>query len=259
MKDAGTSAGVLLRHWRERRHRSQLELAIEAGVSARHISFVETGRARPSADMLLRLSEQLDVPLRDRNQMLLAAGHAPAFEERALDSPAMAPIWPALQQILDAHAPYPAVIVDRLWNRVAGNHSIPVLTEGVAPYLLTPPINVIRVCLHPDGLAPRIINFGDWRSHLLRSLSRQISLTGDKELRALYDEVSGYPGKTQTEPSQDVAIPLQLRSQFGDLSFIATIATFGTALDITLAELAIEAFLPADAATREIVLNWKSR
>jgi transcriptional regulator with XRE-family HTH domain len=251
--------GTLLRDWRRRRRLSQLDLALEAGVSARHLSFVETGRSRPSAQMVLHLADQLDVPLRDRNGLLLAAGYAPEYGRRGLEEPEMAPVREALDLVLGGHDPYPAVVVDRAWNMVAGNRSVAVLTEGVAPELLEPPVNVLRVSLHPDGVAPRIANLGEWRAHLLERLGRQVALTGDAALAELYDELSGYPGpRLEDGPAgagaglADIVVPLRLRSAGGaELTFFSTVATFGTAVDITVAELAIESFFPADAATAD--------
>jgi transcriptional regulator with XRE-family HTH domain len=248
--------GPLLRDWRLRRRLSQLDLALEAGVSARHLSFVETGRSRPSAEMVLHLTEQLSVPLRERNRLLLAAGHAPVFEQRDLDDPEMAPIRQALQQILDGHDPYPAVVVDGAWEMVAANSATGLLTEGVAPELLEPPVNVLRVSLHPDGLAPRIANLAEWRAHLLDRLRRQIALTADPALKALLEELLGYPGPEEPEgdsadAARDIAVPLRLRTGTGQLSLISTIATFGTAVEVTASELSIESFFPADRATEE--------
>lgn len=255
MSDVATAprVGPLLREWRQRRRLSQLDLALDAGVSARHLSFVETGRSRPSPDMVLMLADQLQVPLRDRNQLLVAAGYAPSYPERGLDHPELAPVREAIQRVLDGHEPYPAFVVDRGWYRVAGNRSIPLLS-GVAPELLGPPLNVIRVSLHPQGMAPRILNLGEWRAHLLDRLKREMVLTGDAGLQALYKEVSAYPGgEPHHGPVNGVAVPLRLRTEVGDLSFYSTVATFGTAVDITVAELSLEAFFPADARTREAV------
>jgi transcriptional regulator with XRE-family HTH domain len=245
--------GTLLRDWRRRRRLSQLDLALEAGVSARHLSFVETGRSRPSAEMLLHLAEELAVPLRDRNQLLLAAGYAPAFEQRELDAPEMAPVRAAMQQVLDGHDPYPALVVDRQWTLLAANRGLGLFTEHVAAHLLEPPANCIRIALHPEGLAPRIANLGQWRAHLLERLRRQIALTGDPGLRALVDEVVHYPGAEDVDDEligDQLAVPFRLRSPVhGELAFISTITTFGTAIEITASELSIESFFPADAAT----------
>jgi transcriptional regulator with XRE-family HTH domain len=249
-----TRVGPLLRDWRLRRRLSQLDLALDAGVSARHVSFVETGRARPSQEMLLHLAEQLDVPLRDRNGLLLAAGYAPVYEERDLDAPDMEPVRAALDLVLRGHEPYPAAVVDRAWELIRGNRGIGLLVEGVDPELLAPPVNVLRVSLHPRGIAPRILNLADWRAHLLERLRRQIAATGDPQLVALLDELAAYPAPADGRSGEDLAdvcVPLRLASSRGELSFISTVATFGTAVDITVAELAIESFFPADAATAQ--------
>jgi transcriptional regulator with XRE-family HTH domain len=255
---ATARVGPLLREWRRRRRLSQLDLALDAGVSARHLSFVETGRSRPSAEMVLHLAEQLEVPLRDRNQLLLAAGYAPEYSERPLDAPEMEPVRDALDLVLQGHEPYPAAVVDRGWNLVAGNRGIALLTEGVAPELLEPPVNVLRVSLHPDGMAPRIVNLGEWRSHLLERLQRQVALTGDAELAALFDELAGYPHDSNGEPrDQDpgagIVVALRLRTDDGELAFFSTVTAFGTPVDITVSELAIESFFPADSLTAEAV------
>jgi transcriptional regulator with XRE-family HTH domain len=247
--------GSLLREWRTRRHLSQLELALDAGISARHLSFVETGRSRPSAEMVLHLAEQLDVPLRDRNALLLAAGYAPRYDEHSLDDPAMEPVREAIQRVLDGHSPFPAVVVDRHWNLVAANQSALMLLDGVAAHLLEPPLNVLRASLHPEGMAPRIANLEEWREHLLARLARHVAATGDDELAALYAEFAAYPG-TESSPAprerniaEDIVVQLRLRGPAGELAFFSTVTTFGTAVDITVAELAIEAFFPADEAT----------
>jgi transcriptional regulator with XRE-family HTH domain len=246
-------AGTLLRDWRQRRRLSQLDLALDAGVSARHLSFVETGRSRPSHEMVLHLAEQLQVPLRDRNRLLLAAGYAPVYSERSLDDPDLHPIRDAVGRVLDGHEPYPAIAVDRRWNLVASNGALGVLLEGVAEELLVPPVNAMRLALHPDGVAPRIRNLGEWRAHLLERLERQIALNADAEVVALRDELLGYPGDTgeHAPPAGEVMVSLALDSEHGPLRFFSTVSTFGTALDITVAELAIEAFFPADGATAE--------
>ena len=252
--------GTLLRDWRRRRRMSQLDLALEAGVSARHVSFVETGRSRPSAEMVLHLAEQLDVPLRDRNQLLLAAGYAPVYGQRGLDEPEMGPVREALDLVLRGHDPYPAVVVDRHWGMVAGNRAVALLTEGVAPALLEPPVNVLRVSLHPDGVAPRIVNLAEWRAHLLDRVGRQAVSSGDPALAALYNELCELPGGGPAEPydlaAGEIAVPLRLRHGDGELSFISTITTFGTATDITVAELSIESFFPADRTTAEAVRSF---
>jgi transcriptional regulator with XRE-family HTH domain len=254
MSDVAIRAGVgrLLRDWRRRRRLSQLDLALDAGVSARHLSFVETGRSQPSREMVLRLAEQLEVPLRDRNGLLLAAGYAPVYRERRLDDPELRPVRDALDLVLKGHEPCPAVVVDRGWNMVAANASVGSLIEGAAPELLAPPVNVLRLSLHPDGMAPRILNLGEWRAHLLERLERQVALTGDAELAALHEELSGYPGGGEGEHAvHEIAVPLRLRAGDAELSFVSTIATFGTAVDVTVSELSIESFFPADAATAE--------
>src|SRR5215213_4258947 len=250
MTDLATPArvGSLLRDWRLRRRLSQLDLALEAGVSARHVSFVETGRARPSPEMVLHLAEQLDVPLRDRNGLLLAAGYAPVYEERDLEAPDMESVRTALELVLRGHEPYPAAVVDRSWELIQGNRGIGLLIDGVDPELLAPPVNVLRVSLHPDGMAPRIANLADWRAHLLERLRRQIAATGDPSLRTLLGELESYPAPQPDGAPGDLAdgcVPPRLHTPHGDLSFISTIATFGTAVDITVAELAIESFFPA--------------
>jgi transcriptional regulator with XRE-family HTH domain len=259
--------GALLREWRQRRRLSQMDLALEADVSARHLSFVETGRSRPSAEMVLHLAEHLEVPLRDRNALLLAAGHAPVYGQRGLDEPEMGPVRDALDAVLRGHEPYPALVVDRHWGLVAGNRAVAVLTDGVDPELLEPPVNVLRLGLHPGGLAPRILNLPQWRAHLLERLGRQAVSTGDPALAALHEELAAYPGGPPGAPAAgpygDVAVPLRLRDDGddraadggrdgrGELAFISTFTTFGTAIDVTVAELAVESFFPADAATAE--------
>jgi transcriptional regulator with XRE-family HTH domain len=246
--------GEQLRLWRERRRRSQLDLALDADISTRHLSFVETGRSTPSREMVIRLAEQLELPLRERNQLLLAAGYAPVYAESALDSAPMTAIRAALSQVLTGHEPYPAVVVDRGWNLVDANRSVALFTAGLPPALLQPPINVLRASLHPDGMAPQIVNLGEWRAHLLSRLSRQVATTADPALRALYDELRAYPCD-QPEPAVelpgpgDVVVPLRLRHAGGELSFFSIVAAFGTPLDVTVAELAIESFFPADPET----------
>jgi transcriptional regulator with XRE-family HTH domain len=252
MSTATAPLGTLLKDWRQRRRLSQLDLALEAGVSARHLSFLETGRSKPSRKMVLHLAKQLDVPLRDRNGLLLAAGFAPAFDERPIDAPEMAPVREALDRILAGHEPYPAVVVDRWWNLVAANRSIDAFTAELPEHLMTPPVNVLRAGLHPDGMASRILNLGEWRAHLLDRLRRQVALTADDRLAALYDEVSGYQddaGAHAPTPGGEIAVPLRYRAGDRELRFISTVAAFGTAVDITLSELSIEAFFPADPET----------
>src|SRR5436190_788154 len=182
--------GTLLRDWRQRRRFSQLHLASRAEVSPRHLSFVETGRSRPSRELVLHLAEHLDVPLRERNTLLLAAGYAPTYRETPMESSEMAPVRDALEKILASHEPFPALIVDRHWTLVSANRpALSVLTDGVAPELMAPPVNALRVSLHPDGLAPRIVNLAEWSAHLLTRLHRQHLATGDNTLATLYDEL----------------------------------------------------------------------
>jgi transcriptional regulator with XRE-family HTH domain len=249
------SVGDLLRDWRRRRRLSQLDVSLDAAVSARHLSFVETGRSKPSRELVLHLADHLDVPLRERNALLLAAGYAPAYAETPLDDEAMAPVRAALDKVLAGHAPFPAVIVDRRWDLVSANATaMALLTDGVAPELLAPPVNAMRVCLHPDGLAPRIVNVREYGAHLITRLARQSALAPDLGLSALVEELRGYPGVEEHDPAAlqtaDLLFaPLRLRALGRELSFFSTLATFGTALDITVAELAIESFFPADPET----------
>jgi transcriptional regulator with XRE-family HTH domain len=245
------TVGALLRQWRHRRGLSQLALVGAAGVSARHLSFVETGRSRPSREMVLRLGEHLDVPLRDRNALLLAAGLAPAYPERRLGDPPMAAVADAVTRLLAAYAPFPALVVDRHWELVDANDAVDLLTAGCAPALLAPPCNVLRLCLHPDGLAPRIRTLGTWRAHLLARLRHQAAATGDPHLQDLLDELRAYPAPA-AEPAPHAApvVPFRLRTADGrELAFVSTTTLFGTPGDVTVDELAIEAFLPADDAT----------
>ena len=252
--------GTLLRDWRRRRRLSQLDLALEAGVSARHVSFVETGRSRPSAGMLLHLAGRPATRLGGRTALLPAGGYAPVYEERALDAPDMQPVRAALDLVLRGHEPYPAVVVDRHWGMVAANRAVALLTEGVAQHLLEPPVNVLRLGLHPEGVAPGIANLPEWRAHLLDRLGRQAVVSGDPALATLHEELASYPGG-EPWPSHDlaageIAVPLRLRHGDTELAFISTITTFGTAVDVTLSELSIEAFFPADTRTGEHVREW---
>lgn len=249
--------GELLREWREHRRLSQLAFAIQAGVSTRHLSFVETGRSAPSREMLLHLAEQLEVPLRERNHLLVAAGYAPAYVESAFDSPQMAVVRTAVRQVLAGHEPYPALAVDRNWNIIDANTSISLFTEGAAPHLLDSPANCLRIGLHPDGLARRIVNLGEWRTHLLGRLRRQIVRSADPALVELYDELCAYPYE-RPEPEDElpdantIVVPLRIwdsRRRGRELAFFSTVTTFGTPLDITVEELAIESFFPANAET----------
>jgi transcriptional regulator with XRE-family HTH domain len=246
--------GPLLKTWRTKRRLSQLDLALEAGVSTRHLSFVETGRSRPSEQMVVHLAEQLDVPLRERNRMLLAAGYAPIYSQRPLDE--LGPVKDALDQLLESHEPFPAIVVDRAWNVVAANAAIPMLTAGAAPYLLEPPINALRLSLHPDGMAPRIVNLGEWRAHLLRDLEAQVAASNDDELTQLLEELQALPGPEGEPAPHEVFVPLRIASpEGGELRFLSTRTTFATAVDVTVSELAIESFFPADAETAAYVAS----
>lgn len=247
------TAGMLLRSWRETRRVSQLSLAHGAGVSPRHLSFIETGRSRPTSQMILRLCRHLDVPLREQNRLLLAAGFAPAHPEHDLADPPMAQVAEAVGLILDAHLPYPALVVDRGWDLVAANDAVYALLDGVDAALLEPPVNVVRLALHPDGLAPRIVNLAAWHDHLVERLAREHAVSADPRLRALLDEV-GRPGERAADPP-GLVVPLRLRSGDRELSLISTTTVFGTPREVTVSELAIETFLPADAATREAFLS----
>jgi transcriptional regulator with XRE-family HTH domain len=257
------SIGQLIREWRQRRRLSQFELAREADISPGHLSFLETGRGTPGRDMLLRLAERLTIPLRDRNVMLAAAGLAEGYPERSLDDPGLHMTRRSIDLILSMHEPNPAVAIDRHWTIAASNRAVNNLVAGVVPMLLTPPVNMIRLCLHPAGLAPRIINLAEWRRHLVRRLRQQIALTGDPVLLELVGEVSAYPGPAgasgQAEQPDAVAMPLRLATVHGPLAFFSTTTVFGGPIDITLAELAIEAFFPADPATMAIMRRLAGR
>jgi len=252
--------GEHLRHWRQHRRLSQQGLALEAEISTRHLSYVETGRAQPSREMVLRLAERLSVPLRERNALLVAAGFAPMYQARPLDHPDLAAARQAVELVLKGHEPSPALAVDRHWNLVAANAIVPLLLDGVAPWLLEPPVNVLRLSLHPEGLGPRLANSAQWRAHLLHRLQQQIAATADNELQALHDEIAAYPfaeDKDSPLPSP-IAVPFELHTHLGTLSFISTITIFGTPVDVTLQELAVESFFPANAetqATRRIKSN----
>lgn len=258
----GTGVGPLLRGWRERRRVSQLELALRADSSARHISFVETGRSRPSEEMVLRLAEHLDVPVRERNALLLAAGYAPRYAETPVDAPALGALREGIDRLLRGYEPYPALVVDGAYTVVAANSGITMLLDGVPDHLLTGPLNAMRLTLHPEGLAPRIRNLPEWRGHLLEQMERQIALARSDSLRRLYDEVAAYPLPERADGDRDdpgpggtsapypyFALPLRIEHRGRVLSFVSSISTFNTPLDVTVAELAIETFLPADAET----------
>lgn len=251
--------GEHLRQWRQRRRCSQLELSTLADISTRHLSFVETGRSLPSREMVLRLSERLDIPLRERNAMLVAAGYAPMYRERALDDPALAAARAAIDRVLASHAPNPALAVDRHWNMVAHNRVVPALLADLDAALWMPPINVLRLSLHPQGLGPRIVNHGQWRSHLFERLRQQIDATGDPGLAALRDELLAYPVPARADDLQlagehlGIVVPLRLSTPLGEMSFISTTTVFGSPVDVTLQELAVETLFAADAVTTELL------
>lgn len=247
--DSRPTAGDLVRHWRTQRRLTQQDLALQAGVSTRHLSFVETGRSRPTRSMVLRLCEHLDVPLRHRNDVLLAAGFAPAYGESRLDAPSMSAISRAMIRILDAHRPFPALVVDRHWELVDANTAVDVLLAGCSPELLEPPVNVLRLSLHPAGCAPRIRNLAEWRGHVLSRLEHQVRSTGDARLQELHDELAGLPGGTAHPREPSLVVPLRIETELGLLSLLSTTTVFGTPMDVTVEELAIEAFLPADDET----------
>src|SRR3954452_14326357 len=245
------TVGGLLRQWRARRRLSQLELALEADVSTRHLSFVETGRSQPSREMVVRLAERLDVPLRERNHLLLAAGYAPAYPETDMDDQRMHPVREAVRRVLKGHEPFPALAVDRHWELLDANAGVALLLDGVAPEQLAPPVNALRLALHPQALAPKILNLGEWRAHLLARLKRQVAATHDPQLASLLTELKGYPCDDE-EPAVElpgpgeIIVPLRIAG----LAFMSIVTTFGTPLDVSLQELSIEAFFPADGATR---------
>lgn len=253
------SFGTLLRDWRQLRRFSQLDLALEAEISQKHLSFIESGRSRPSREMVLLLAEHLTVPLRERNALLMAAGHAPIYLERSLEDPSLKSARGAVDLILRGHEPYPALAVDRHWTLLAANGAVTRLLGLVADAeLLRPPVNVLRLSLHPDGLAPFIVNLGEWRAHLLTRLRQQVRATADGTLGALLEELSAYPhpgkaGKERHEPEIETGIVVPMRLRLGEtvLSLISATTVFGTPVDITLSELALETFFPADTATAE--------
>ncbi|MFC8238221.1 helix-turn-helix domain-containing protein [Streptomyces sp. NPDC057284] len=262
-----TGVGPLLRSWRQQRRISQLELALRADSSARHISFIETGRSRPSEEMILRLADQLDIPVRERNALLVVAGYAPRYAETALDDPAMGALRDGMEQLLQGYDPYPALVVDGTYTVVAANRGIAMLLEGVADHLLAPPLNAMRLTLHPQGLAPRIRNLRAWRADLLAQMERQIALVRSAELRELYEEVAAYPMPEATDGQDEptgppsalsFALPLVIEYRGRVLSFVSSIATFNTPMDVTVAELAIETFLPADQETASYLRSLAS-
>ena len=254
--------GEHLRAWRQRRRLSQFDLAQEADISTRHLSFVETGRSGPSREMVLRLAERLNIPLRERNTLLVAAGYAPMYRERPLDDPALAAARAAVDLVLKAHEPNPALAIDRYYNMVAANRVVPLFMDGIPVDLLQTPINLVRLSLHPRGLATRIVNLQQWRGHVLERLRQQIGVTADPQLQQLLDEVRAYPLPSQDNDTHlagellGVVMPLQLRSPHGILSFITTVTVFGTPNDVTLQELAVESFFPADDFTAQLLRGW---
>jgi transcriptional regulator with XRE-family HTH domain len=257
MRETHTTVGNLLKLWRERRRKSQLELSLDAEISTRHLSFVETGRAKPSREMILLLAENLQIPLRERNKILIAGNYAPIFSEKSFDDVSLAAVRTAIDLILQGHEPFPALAVDRHWNMVAANKVVPILLEDVSPKLLEDPINVLRLSLHPEGLAPKIRNFQQWRNHILKRLRKQTDDSADEGLEELFEELSSYKfeGKSNgksTQANPEIVVPLQIESKFGLLSFISTTTIFGTPVDVTVSEIALETFFPADEQTREI-------
>jgi transcriptional regulator with XRE-family HTH domain len=255
--NATQPVGQLLREWRTRRRLSQLDFATEAEISSKHLSFLETGRSQPSRDMLLHLAELLDVPLRERNSLLVAAGFAPMFGERSLSDPELSAAREAVDLLLKAHEPFPALAIDRHWTMLSANRTVAALLGDVAPELVKPPVNVLRLSLHPEGFAPRIVNLPQWRAHLFARLRRQIDVSGDSVLIALMDELTKYPaperspsiGRDARLDANAVVVPFQLTAHGQILSFISTTTVFGTPIDVTLSELALETFFPADATT----------
>lgn len=254
--------GPMLRRWRERRRLSQLDVALAARSSTRHLSYLETGRAQPSREMIGRLADVLDVPLRGHNALLLAAGFAPAFRESALD--ALPAAKAAMNRVLQAHRPYPAFVVDRQWQVVLSNSALPQLYEGCADVLMTPPVNAMRLMLHPDGMAPRILNYEAWRGHCRHLLRQQIEAGANDCVEQLYAEIAGYSAPPLTDPLSSTsgidrfATPLRIATQHGLVSFLSTITVFGTASDVTLSELALEMLFPADEQTARIVRTMEA-
>ncbi len=255
MNLAAHPIGDHLRAWRQRRRMSQLDLACEADISPRHLSFVETGRARPSREMILRLAEPLDVPLRERNVLLVAAGFAPVFPERSLSDPKLKAAREAIEIVINGHRPYPAFALDRRWNVVASNGALPMIYDGVRADLLEAPINVMRLSLHPEGLARRIVNLGEWSDHLMARLARQIDLTADPVLLELKGELERYRGgqRRGAQHGDEAVVPFRLRLGDTVLNFFTTTMVFGAPADMTLSELALESFFPADPETAATV------
>lgn len=264
------SAGELLRHWRQQRRMSQLELACDAEISQRHLSFVESGRSQPSREMIMRLASSLDIPLRERNKVLLAAGFAPLYAERGLSAPELGAAQRVVEMVLKGHAPYPALAVDRHWNVVLANQAMSLLVGGVDAALLEPSVNALRLSLHPQGLAPHIVNYQEWRAHILHRLKQQISQSADPVLVDLAQELAHYLPPAHASPAEShhddafagIAIPLQLRVTGPEgeqiLSFLSTITVFGTPHDISLSELAIESFFPANELTAQALRQTPS-
>lgn len=253
MQHRSISAGEKIREWRQLRRLSQMDLALDAGISPRHLSFIETGRSNASRETLALLAEELEVPLRERNQLFVAAGFAPAYTELPLDHAELAQARQAIETILKGYEPFPALAVDRHWNMVSGNASVALLAGMAAAHLLEPPINVLRLSLHPEGLAPAIANLGEWKAHLIERLEREALTTADADLWKLLEELRGYPApsgehSTGTNP---LYLSMQLQTPAGMLNFFSTTTIFGTPLEVTLSELAIEAFFPADEETAE--------
>lgn len=261
--------GALVRSWRELRHVSQLDLASEADISQRHLRFIESGRAAPSRAMIITLASHLDVPLRERNSLLLAAGFAPIYKDRPFNHPGLVQARAALERLVKAHEPYPALIIDRLWTLVRANAAVAPLLVGADPELRKPPVNLMRLSLHPKGLAPLIENLAEWRAHLLDRLQRQHRITRDPAVDELLKEITTYPDPAshkapRTDCSRDhlqdaIVVPLRLRTRTGVLSFLSTVTVFGTAIDITLSELSLEAFYPADEATEAALMTHRPR
>jgi transcriptional regulator with XRE-family HTH domain len=248
------NAGDHIRQWRQRRRMSQMELALEAEISTRHLSFVETGRAQPSRRMILTLADRLEIPMRERNVLLVAGGYAPVYPERSLESPEMQGATDVIDLVLKGHLPYPAFAIDRRWNILSSNRSLPRIYDGVTAELLTAPVNALRLTLHPRGMAPKILNLEDWRGHVLSRLRAQIAATADEALTELYAELRGYGGEPAPTPGEGrPLIPFKLMTEAGPMSFLTTTMTFDSPLDVTLSELMIECFFPADAETRERV------
>jgi transcriptional regulator with XRE-family HTH domain len=264
MTGRGQSIGDELRRWRKRRDMSQLDLALSADISTRHLSFVETGRSQPGRELLLRLTRELEIPLRGRNELLVSAGFAPVFQQRSYDDPAFDPVRRVIDAALALHRPFPAYVIDRYWDVVASNGAVPELFEGIAPELARRPMNVVRLMLHPRGLAPRAVNLGAWRTRLLARLRQQVNLTADPALEALLREARSFPGpdageEETTDPDSNLMVPLQIMTGIGRLSFLNATMVFGTPVDVTLEEIALEKLYPADASTEDAIRRAAAR